>query len=135
MRTQWSIFLVGAGNFGGKRNTDKGAKVLPPPKRKPDAVIEEKTSIDQVCFIQKLFISTHSVFGGCYVLCKNFIIPQKVSLRTNSLLNKEKKESDKVFLQWNCIIIHLGKSPKTKFQMKEFIFHGENRNTFFIEYN
>lgn len=48
MRTQWSIFLVGAGGFGGQRNTDKGVKVLPSPKRQPDAVIEEKTSIDQV---------------------------------------------------------------------------------------
>ncbi|XP_035205471.1 peroxisomal multifunctional enzyme type 2-like, partial [Stegodyphus dumicola] len=47
MRTQWSIFLVGAGNFGGKRTTDKGVKVLPSPNRRPDAVIEEKTSIDQ----------------------------------------------------------------------------------------
>lgn len=48
MRTQWSIFLVGAGNFGGPRNTERGVKVLPPPKRQPDAVIEEKTSLDQV---------------------------------------------------------------------------------------
>ncbi|GFR18537.1 hypothetical protein TNCT_362401 [Trichonephila clavata] len=47
MRTEWTIFLVGAGNFGGKRSTEKGKKVQPPPNRKPDAVIEEKTSIDQ----------------------------------------------------------------------------------------
>lgn len=51
MRSQWSIFLVGAGNFGGKRNTDKGVKVLPTPNRKPDAVIEEKTSVDQVSLL------------------------------------------------------------------------------------
>ena len=50
MRTQWSIFLVGAGNFGGQRNTNKGVKVLPPPKRQPDSAIEEKTSIDQVIY-------------------------------------------------------------------------------------
>lgn len=48
MHTEWTIFLVGAGNFGGKRSTDKGKKVQAPPNRKPDAVIEEKTSIDQV---------------------------------------------------------------------------------------
>ncbi|GFY59938.1 hypothetical protein TNIN_378221 [Trichonephila inaurata madagascariensis] len=47
MRTEWTIFLVGAGNFGGKRSTEKGKKVQPPPNRKPDAVIEERTSIDQ----------------------------------------------------------------------------------------
>lgn len=47
MRTQWSIFLVGAGNFGGQRNTVRGVKVVPSPKRQPDAVMEEKTSIDQ----------------------------------------------------------------------------------------
>ncbi|KAG8188671.1 hypothetical protein JTE90_003928 [Oedothorax gibbosus] len=47
MRTEWSIFLVGAGGFGGKRTTDKGRKVLPPPNRNPDVVVEEKTSIDQ----------------------------------------------------------------------------------------
>ncbi|GIY49388.1 hypothetical protein CDAR_600721 [Caerostris darwini] len=47
MRTQWTIFLVGAGNFGGKRSSEKSEKVQPPPNRKPDAVVEEKTSVDQ----------------------------------------------------------------------------------------
>ncbi|CAL1276878.1 unnamed protein product [Larinioides sclopetarius] len=47
MHSEWTIFLVGAGNFGGKRSTDKGKKVQSPPNRKPDAVVEEKTSIDQ----------------------------------------------------------------------------------------
>ncbi|GIY74336.1 hypothetical protein CEXT_629571, partial [Caerostris extrusa] len=47
MRTQWTIFLVGAGNFGGKRSSEKSEKVQPPPNRKPDAVFEEKTSFDQ----------------------------------------------------------------------------------------
>ncbi|XP_054707762.1 peroxisomal multifunctional enzyme type 2-like [Uloborus diversus] len=47
MRTQWSIFLVGAGNFGGKRSTEKPVKVMNPPNRSADAVVEEKTSVDQ----------------------------------------------------------------------------------------
>ncbi|GBM57737.1 Peroxisomal multifunctional enzyme type 2, partial [Araneus ventricosus] len=40
MHSEWTIFLVGAGNFGGKRSTDKGKKVQSPPNRKPDAVVE-----------------------------------------------------------------------------------------------
>uniref|UniRef100_A0A672Z3Y9 Peroxisomal multifunctional enzyme type 2 n=1 Tax=Sphaeramia orbicularis TaxID=375764 RepID=A0A672Z3Y9_9TELE len=47
---QWSVFVVGAGGFGGKRNSDK-AKVcvplLPPPKRAPDAVMIDSTTRDQ----------------------------------------------------------------------------------------
>ncbi|XP_071039115.1 peroxisomal multifunctional enzyme type 2 isoform X3 [Parasteatoda tepidariorum] len=47
MRSEWTIFLVGAGNFGGKRSTDKAVKVASAPNRKPDAVLENKTSVDQ----------------------------------------------------------------------------------------
>ncbi|XP_057365697.1 peroxisomal multifunctional enzyme type 2-like [Daphnia carinata] len=44
---QWSIFVVGAGGFGGKRNSDHIVPSVDPPKRKPDASLSYKTSIDQ----------------------------------------------------------------------------------------
>ncbi|XP_023242618.1 peroxisomal multifunctional enzyme type 2-like [Centruroides sculpturatus] len=44
---QWVVFLVGAGNFGGKRNSEKIKAVLPTPNRPADSVIEETTHIDQ----------------------------------------------------------------------------------------
>ncbi|EEC07490.1 estradiol 17-beta-dehydrogenase, putative [Ixodes scapularis] len=45
--TQWSVFFVGSGNFGGKRSTDKARPLPAMPSRKPDAVAVEKTSVDQ----------------------------------------------------------------------------------------
>jgi hypothetical protein len=45
---QWSIFVVGAGGFGGKRNSEHIVPPVDPPKRKPDASLTYKTSIDQV---------------------------------------------------------------------------------------
>uniref|UniRef100_A0A672Z484 Peroxisomal multifunctional enzyme type 2 n=1 Tax=Sphaeramia orbicularis TaxID=375764 RepID=A0A672Z484_9TELE len=44
---QWSVFVVGAGGFGGKRNSDKAKPLLPPPKRAPDAVMIDSTTRDQ----------------------------------------------------------------------------------------
>ncbi|XP_070541953.1 peroxisomal multifunctional enzyme type 2-like [Ptychodera flava] len=44
---QFTTFVVGAGGFGGKRNSDKAKPTVKPPSREPDAVIEEKTSVDQ----------------------------------------------------------------------------------------
>ncbi|XP_037536897.1 peroxisomal multifunctional enzyme type 2 [Nematolebias whitei] len=44
---QFTVFVVGAGGFGGKRNSDKAKASLPPPKRAPDAVVIESTSRDQ----------------------------------------------------------------------------------------
>ncbi|RWS29708.1 peroxisomal multifunctional enzyme type 2-like isoform X1, partial [Leptotrombidium deliense] len=46
---QFSIFLVGSGNFGGKRMSDKKEvkNIVTPPKRNPDFVVFEKTSEDQ----------------------------------------------------------------------------------------
>ena len=46
---QSSIFVVGAGNFGGKRSSDSIIPTADPPKRNPDATMSEKTSVDQVC--------------------------------------------------------------------------------------
>ncbi|KAG7160939.1 Peroxisomal multifunctional enzyme type 2-like [Homarus americanus] len=46
-RTQWSLFLVGEGNFGGPRKSTKSVPLLDPPKRKPDVTDEFKTNIDQ----------------------------------------------------------------------------------------
>ncbi|XP_074651507.1 peroxisomal multifunctional enzyme type 2-like [Tubulanus polymorphus] len=45
---QFAIFVVGAGNFGGKRTSTKQKMTAgKPPSRSPDASITEKTSIDQ----------------------------------------------------------------------------------------
>ena len=48
LSTQWSFFIVGAGGFGGKRSSDQIIPIVDPPKRKPDASLQYKTSVDQV---------------------------------------------------------------------------------------
>ena len=45
---QFTTFVVGAGKFGGKRNSDEARPTANPPKRPPDASISEKTGINQV---------------------------------------------------------------------------------------
>ena len=45
---QFSIFAVGYGNFGGKRSSESAVPTLNPPKRSPDASVQQKTSEDQV---------------------------------------------------------------------------------------
>lgn len=47
IHTQWSTFFVGSGNFGGKRTSDKARPLASIPGRRPDAVVEERTSINQ----------------------------------------------------------------------------------------
>uniref|UniRef100_A0AAQ5ZPV4 Hydroxysteroid (17-beta) dehydrogenase 4 n=1 Tax=Amphiprion ocellaris TaxID=80972 RepID=A0AAQ5ZPV4_AMPOC len=42
---QFSVFVVGAGGFGGKRTSEKAS--VPPPKRAPDAVVIDSTTRDQ----------------------------------------------------------------------------------------
>ncbi|XP_042344065.1 peroxisomal multifunctional enzyme type 2 [Plectropomus leopardus] len=44
---QFSVFVVGAGGFGGKRTSEKAKAALPPPKRAPDAVVIDSTTRDQ----------------------------------------------------------------------------------------
>ncbi|XP_064607862.1 peroxisomal multifunctional enzyme type 2-like [Liolophura sinensis] len=44
---QFALFVVGAGRFGGHRNTDKAYAPVDPPSRPPDATVRDKTSIDQ----------------------------------------------------------------------------------------
>jgi len=44
---QFSIFVVGAGNFGGKRSSEVAKPAVAAPKRAPDASITEKTGVDQ----------------------------------------------------------------------------------------
>lgn len=46
--SQYTIFLVGSGNFGGKRNSSAEKLTKPVPKRAPDAVVEQKTQENQV---------------------------------------------------------------------------------------
>lgn len=45
--SQFSVFVVGAGRFGGKRTSEKAKAPLPPPKRAPDAVVIDSTTRDQ----------------------------------------------------------------------------------------
>ncbi|XP_041984467.1 peroxisomal multifunctional enzyme type 2-like isoform X1 [Aricia agestis] len=47
MRTQQHIFVVGQGGFGGPRASTRAIDVQPPPKRAPDAVVEQRTAEDQ----------------------------------------------------------------------------------------
>uniref|UniRef100_A0A671UTV4 Hydroxysteroid (17-beta) dehydrogenase 4 n=1 Tax=Sparus aurata TaxID=8175 RepID=A0A671UTV4_SPAAU len=42
---QFSVFVVGAGGFGGRRTSEKAP--VPPPKRAPDAVVIDSTTRDQ----------------------------------------------------------------------------------------
>uniref|UniRef100_A0A1B0AFB6 Peroxisomal multifunctional enzyme type 2 n=1 Tax=Glossina pallidipes TaxID=7398 RepID=A0A1B0AFB6_GLOPL len=48
IKNQSSIFVVGAGKFGGKKNPIDGViPIVPAPKRSPDATIRYNTSVDQ----------------------------------------------------------------------------------------
>ncbi|XP_060926924.1 peroxisomal multifunctional enzyme type 2 [Limanda limanda] len=44
---QFSVFVVGAGGFGGKRTSDKAKVAVSPPQRAPDAVMIDSTTRDQ----------------------------------------------------------------------------------------
>ncbi|XP_076587439.1 peroxisomal multifunctional enzyme type 2 [Chaetodon auriga] len=44
---QFTVFVVGAGGFGGRRTSEKAKAPLPPPKRAPDAVVVDATTRDQ----------------------------------------------------------------------------------------
>lgn len=44
---QFSVFVVGAGGFGGNRTSNKAKVSLPPPKRAPDVVVSDCTTRDQ----------------------------------------------------------------------------------------
>ncbi|XP_077455960.1 peroxisomal multifunctional enzyme type 2 isoform X2 [Stigmatopora argus] len=44
---QFSVFVVGAGGFGGKRTSEKAKPHVPPPQRAPDAVLVDSTTNDQ----------------------------------------------------------------------------------------
>ncbi|XP_042304608.1 peroxisomal multifunctional enzyme type 2 isoform X2 [Sceloporus undulatus] len=44
---QFSVFIVGAGGFGGKRSSEKSKVTVNPPNRPPDAVATDVTTVDQ----------------------------------------------------------------------------------------
>uniref|UniRef100_A0A8C5PD43 Hydroxysteroid 17-beta dehydrogenase 4 n=1 Tax=Leptobrachium leishanense TaxID=445787 RepID=A0A8C5PD43_9ANUR len=44
---QFSLFIVGAGGFGGKRSSTKAKATANPPQRPPDVVLEDVTTVDQ----------------------------------------------------------------------------------------
>nr|CAB3254257.1 peroxisomal multifunctional enzyme type 2 [Phallusia mammillata] len=44
---QFVTYIIGAGGFRGQRTSDKQKTVVSPPTRAPDAVIEQKTNVDQ----------------------------------------------------------------------------------------
>jgi len=45
---QISIFIIGVGNFKGKRTSTFTIPTVDPPNRKPDETVMQQTSIDQV---------------------------------------------------------------------------------------
>ncbi|XP_076859616.1 peroxisomal multifunctional enzyme type 2 [Brachyhypopomus gauderio] len=45
--SQFSVFVVGAGGFGGKRSSDQAVVTVPPPNRVPDIVVTDETTRDQ----------------------------------------------------------------------------------------
>lgn len=47
MKNQTVFFAVGAGNFGGPRSGTEIVQCRAAPNRKPDAVLVQKTSVDQ----------------------------------------------------------------------------------------
>ena len=58
---QFTTFVQKAGGFGGKRTSDKAINPVNPPKRAPDAVVTEKTGIDQV----GSNLCNHKIFVYC----------------------------------------------------------------------
>ncbi|XP_006034004.1 peroxisomal multifunctional enzyme type 2 [Alligator sinensis] len=44
---QFSLFVVGAGGFGGKQTSEKAKVTVNPPNRPPDAVFSDVTTVDQ----------------------------------------------------------------------------------------
>ncbi|XP_016279236.1 peroxisomal multifunctional enzyme type 2 isoform X2 [Monodelphis domestica] len=44
---QFTVFVVGSGGFGGKKTSDKAKVTVPPPKRPPDAILTDTTSLNQ----------------------------------------------------------------------------------------
>lgn len=48
VKSQWSIFVVGDGGFGGPRSSNKVVPLGNTPSRKPDVVETFVTSVDQV---------------------------------------------------------------------------------------
>ncbi|KAM8960781.1 peroxisomal multifunctional enzyme type 2 [Pelodytes ibericus] len=44
---QFSVFIVGAGGFGGKRSSSKAKVTANPPNRNPDVVVTDATTLDQ----------------------------------------------------------------------------------------
>ncbi|XP_053330090.1 peroxisomal multifunctional enzyme type 2 [Spea bombifrons] len=44
---QFSLFIVGAGGFGGKRSSPKAKETANPPNRPPDVVVNDATTADQ----------------------------------------------------------------------------------------
>ncbi|CAL8238443.1 unnamed protein product, partial [Merluccius merluccius] len=44
---QWSVFVVGAGGFGGKKSSPHTKDTAPPPNRAPDAIVVESTTKEQ----------------------------------------------------------------------------------------
>lgn len=45
---QFTTFVVGAGNFGGSSQSSAAVPLVDAPTRAPDAVTQEKTTVDQV---------------------------------------------------------------------------------------
>ncbi|XP_072013318.1 peroxisomal multifunctional enzyme type 2-like [Amphiura filiformis] len=48
---QFSIFIVGAGGFGGRKTSDRLKPSITPPSTSPECTISQTTSVDQAAFV------------------------------------------------------------------------------------
>lgn len=62
-KAQMSVFVVGAGGYGGPRTSTKAVACEPMPKRKPDVLFEQKTSEDQAALYRQGVLSLFLVYA------------------------------------------------------------------------
>uniref|UniRef100_A0A673YMX0 Peroxisomal multifunctional enzyme type 2-like N-terminal domain-containing protein n=1 Tax=Salmo trutta TaxID=8032 RepID=A0A673YMX0_SALTR len=93
---QYSLFIVGAGGFGGKRTSAKAMVTLPilaPPNRAPDAVMTDTTK-NQVC-----------IYLCLGLLSKGYMLPGQ-SLQTDVCFIPQVKDSGAVILSGAYVDLH-----------------------------
>lgn len=55
--SQITTFVLSAGGFGGKRESNVLIPIIDEPKRSPDASVQEKTSMNQVGLLVSIYLS------------------------------------------------------------------------------
>lgn len=75
---QFATFERGFGNFGGARTSSAEKPIAPVPKRAPDAVVEQQTSVDQVSavytLIQRSLTAFYSEFSFVYKFFESHVL-------------------------------------------------------------